>query len=476
MEQNAQRNKLPLLGMIVTTALVLGGLCALLWWSNHRWSVYARRAAAAAEQGDWSLAERWGQKAENAGAADVLNEIAAQKADALFEAGDYAAARTLYGELNDARQVMACTYKQAEASEAAGDLIAARDGFLSAAGYEDALVRADRCRYALAEAALATGDRQTAFDGFLALGDYEDAPQRARALAVAITGQADEEKALLYAQGYTPESLSLQEQLQQKRDELQSRRLAAGHGHAAFLAADGTVKAAGDDSFGQCAVDGWQNVTALAAGYAHTLGLTADGRVLAAGNDEYGQCDVREWTDVAAICCGPWDSYGITRDGTLLHAGFRDLSALSGWTMLGAVSAGDGVLFALRENGSLLSSQPDQAQSWQDVIDLAAAGHAPAGLKRDGSLLTAGRDLSDWTDVVAIDSSASLLVGLRLDGTLLVEPLLMADEELLAALRAEQNVIGISAAGTYVLLLHEDGSLTAPHAPFDISPLTDPQS
>jgi len=44
MEQNAQRNKLPLLGMIVTTALVLGGLCALLWWSNHRWSVYARRA------------------------------------------------------------------------------------------------------------------------------------------------------------------------------------------------------------------------------------------------------------------------------------------------------------------------------------------------------------------------------------------------------------------------------------------------
>ena len=175
---------------------------------------------------------------------------------------------------------------------------------------------------------------------------------------------------------------------------------------------------------------------------------------------------LREWTDVAAICCGPWDSYGITRDGTLLHTGFRDLSALSGWTMLSAVSAGDGVLFALRGNGSLLSSQPDQAQSWQDVIDLAAAGHTPAGLKRDGSLLTAGRDLSDWTDVVAIDSSASLLVGLRLDGTLLVEPLLMADEELLAALRAEQNVIGISAAGTYVLLLHEDGSLTAPHAPF----------
>ena len=78
MEQNPQPNKLPLLGMIVTTALVLGALCALLWWSTHRREVYARRAMAAAAQGDWTLAEAWGQKAENAGADDVLNEIAAQ--------------------------------------------------------------------------------------------------------------------------------------------------------------------------------------------------------------------------------------------------------------------------------------------------------------------------------------------------------------------------------------------------------------
>ena len=39
MEQNPQPNKLPLLRMIVTTALVLGALCALLWRSTHRWEV-----------------------------------------------------------------------------------------------------------------------------------------------------------------------------------------------------------------------------------------------------------------------------------------------------------------------------------------------------------------------------------------------------------------------------------------------------
>ena len=439
MEQNAKQNKLPLLGMIVTTALVLGALCALLWWSTHRWSVYARRAMAAAARQDWAAAESWGQKAESAGAADVLNEIAAQKADALFESGDYDAARALYGTLGDARQVMACAYRQAEALEAAGD-------------------------------------QQAAFDGFLALGDFEDAPDRARALAVALTGEANEEDALLSAQGYTPEVLSLQEQLQQKRDGLLSRRLAAGHAHALLLLEDGTVRAAGDNGSGQCDVSDWKGVVAVAAGYAHSLGLAGDGRVLAAGNDEYGQCDVSDWRDVVSIYCGPFDSYGVTRDGTMLHTGFKDLSALAGWTGVQRVSAGDGVLFALRENGSVLSSLPNQVPSWQDALGLAAAGHAPVGLKKDGTLLSADRDLSAWTDVVAIDSSAALLVGLRLDGTLLVEPLLMADEGLLTALRAEETVVGLSVAGTYALLLHEDGTLTAPGASFDLSPLTAPQS
>lgn len=473
MEQNAKQNRLPILGMFLTTALVLGVLCALLWWSRHRGEVYARRAMAAAAEGEWALAESWGRKAENAEAEGVLNEIAAQRADALFEAGDYEAARALYTELGDARQIMACTYCQAEALEAAGELAAARDGYLSAAGYEDALTRADRCRYALAQAAQAAGDLQAAFDGFLALGDFMDAPQQAQALAMALTGQTDEETALLYAQGYTPEVLSLQEQLQQQRESLQSRRLAAGRGHAVFLTEAGAVKAAGDNGFGQCDVGGWTQVVAVAAGYAHTLGLTADGRVLAAGNNEYGQCDTALWQDVVEILCGPWDSYGLTRDGTLLHTGYRDLSALSGWTGVQHVASGDGVLFGLRENGSLLSSLPDQAQTWPDAVDLAAAGHAPVGLKRDGTLLSAGMDLSQWTEVVAIDSSAALLLGLKLDGTLLAEPLLPTDASLLLALSREQGVVGLSAAGTWVLLLHEDGSLSAPGAPFDLSPLTE---
>ena len=108
------------------------------------------------------------------------------------------------------------------------------------------------------------------------------------------------------------------------------------------------------------------------------------------------------------------------------------------------------------------------------VAEILPTGYAQGLVFADSE--TSGALRAPLTGTYRLTASSAKGFRLWLDGTLLVEPLLMADKELLAALRAEQNVIGISAAGTYVLLLHEDGSLTAPHASFDISPLTAPQS
>ena len=179
-----------------------------------------------------------------------------------------------------------------------------------------------------------------------------------------------------------------------------------------------------------------------------------------------------QWTGVVSVFCGPWDSFGLTADGSLLHCGFMDLSAAAGWTGLSGVAVGDGTLFALRRNGTLLSSRPDQAQIWSDLDGVAAAGYAPVGLKKDGTLLSASRDVSDWTEVLSLQSSVTLLVGLKQDGTLLAAPLLPTDEALLAALERETDVVGFSVAGTYVLLLHGDGTLSAPGATFDLTPFS----
>ena len=475
MKKRRKTEHLPRLGMILTTVLVLGGLYAFHWWTDSRAAIYEQRAREAVERGDWAEAASLGEKAQAAGAEDTVNQLTYQNALALFEVGEYEAARDLFaglGAYEDApTRILACTYKLAEQAEAAGDLDAALQGYLAAVGYEDALSRADGCRYAMAEQTLASGDDRAAFQQFLDLGDYRDARQRARTIAVALTEEPNEELALLLAQGYTADDWEKRAQLSHMHQSLASHRLAAGRSHAAFLTEAGTVLAAGDNSKGQCDVQTWTNVIAVDAGYAHTLALTADGRVLAAGDNSCGQCDAADWTNVVRIYCGAWDSYGLTADGAVLHTGYTAHTTLSGWTGVKALGAGNGALFGLRQNGTLLSDPGVNGKDWQGLIAVAAAGHAPVGLREDGTLLYDGHDLSAWTDVVAIDSSPSLLVGLRVDGTLLVQPLIPSDGSLLSALATETDVVGLSAAGTYVLLLHGDGSLTAPGAPFDLAPL-----
>ena len=63
MKQTEKSNRLPLLGMLLTTILVLGGLYALRWWTINRADIYTQRALAAGAQGNWAEAETLGRQA-----------------------------------------------------------------------------------------------------------------------------------------------------------------------------------------------------------------------------------------------------------------------------------------------------------------------------------------------------------------------------------------------------------------------------
>lgn len=71
--------------------------------------------------------------------------------------------------------------------------------------------------------------------------------------------------------------------------------MAAGSRHTVGVTASGRVLAVGDNSHGQCDVEGWDNIIAVAAGSAHTLGLCADGALVSAGNSADGRRDVTSW-------------------------------------------------------------------------------------------------------------------------------------------------------------------------------------
>lgn len=83
--------------------------------------------------------------------------------------------------------------------------------------------------------------------------------------------------------------------------------------HAVGLRADGTVAAAGNNEYGQCDVDKWNDIVAVSTGELHTVGLKSDGTVVAAGDNSKGQCDVSEWHDIVSIYAGTWHTFGIWR-------------------------------------------------------------------------------------------------------------------------------------------------------------------
>lgn len=81
--------------------------------------------------------------------------------------------------------------------------------------------------------------------------------------------------------------------------------IAAGE-HSLAILADGTVRAWGNNSAGQCDIPpDLSNVVAIVAGYTHSLALRVDGSVVAWGNNDYGECNVPvTGTPVVALAVG----------------------------------------------------------------------------------------------------------------------------------------------------------------------------
>lgn len=96
-------------------------------------------------------------------------------------------------------------------------------------------------------------------------------------------------------------------------------------GHTVVLKSDGTVIAAGDNSYGQCDVEEWSDIVDIAAGDWHTVGLKKDGTVVIAGEagTKYkGKVQFEKWENVLTICAGRGFTIGLTKDGSILTAGY----------------------------------------------------------------------------------------------------------------------------------------------------------
>ena len=450
---------------VVVLGLLIPIVTTVVWLSvANRTARYEALAQQAAQNGDWERAAELAAKSDSEHAEELRAEIAYRRAEQALEEGDYASAEEAFSALGTYRdaqtRVRECRYRMARALEESGDDAAAQDAYFALIPYADASERYSACGYRIAERMLQNGEGHEAFRAFCALIPYADSETRATEIAVALTGETDPEKAVLLAKGVSEEDWNRLEQIAQARSTLTSGRIAAGHAHAAFLFSDGSVRAFGDNAYGQCDVDAFQTVTAIAAGYRHTIGLKADGTVVAAGDNTYGQCGVTAWTDVVSIACGPWDSFAIRADGTLLHCGFSEYD-LSGWTGLQKIAACEMALIGVREDGTLLCSRPEESFAGASFCDACIVNGTAFALDEDGLIHSDGFSFDEWKDTIALSSSAAVLVGIRADRSLCCRALMPCKEAFLSALSAETDVAEVAPAGAYALILHCDGTLSA---------------
>ena len=253
----------------------------------------------------------------------------------------------------------------------------------------------------------------------------------------------------------------------------QGRHIAEGVGFIAAVQADGTVKAVGDNTYGQCDTSDWRNVTAVAVGLYHTLGLKKDGTVYAAGRNDIGQCDVQEWKDIVMVAAAYRESYGLTREGTVLRTDhdssiadiempkWKDIAWIDGfvWYVPTAIDKnGDpfvvGVdflgdvhdvrqvyetferLYLLKTDGTIQYVNSREGEEydygdhpeilemdrdpWSDIIELDLGEADLIALKRDGTVVVrfGVGYIRDWTDIVEIEGGG---FGVKRDGSIVID-------------------------------------------------------
>lgn len=105
-----------------------------------------------------------------------------------------------------------------------------------------------------------------------------------------------------------------------------------GKGHVVGLKDDGTLIAIGDNSKGQCEVNGdeWRDIISIATGDWYTVALRKDRKILITGKNEPGMqyidSDIYNWTNIREIAAGYGQTLGITSSGEFVAIGFNDFN------------------------------------------------------------------------------------------------------------------------------------------------------
>jgi alpha-tubulin suppressor-like RCC1 family protein len=212
--------------------------------------------------------------------------------------------------------------------------------------------------------------------------------------------------------------------------------VAGGWSHSLALKTDGSIAAWGDNHSGQCSVPSPNTgFIAIAAGEYHSLGLKSDGSIVAWGGNSYGQCTVPSPnTGFVAVAAGRSHSLGLKSDGSVVAWGSNSrgqCNVPSPNTGFLAVSGGEGHSLGLKIDG-LIVAWGDNSLGQCSVpspnsghVAVAAGKSHSLGLKNDGSIVAWGDDSVSECNVpspnagfVGVAGGEGYSLGLKGDGSI----------------------------------------------------------
>jgi len=296
---------------------------------------------------------------------------------------------------------------------------------------EDKILEA---RYGIAEDLAAAGALSEAYVAFQELGSYPGAKRQVKEL---------------FAQML----------------EREPRVIDIGSSHVVALMADGTVVAAGDNSYGQCNVQSWTDIVSIAAGEYHTVGLKADGTVVAVGQNNYDQCNTSGWTGIRTLRADSVATFGITEDGTVRVSGALPTmdawNEVATWTDIVDICYGVTNVLGLKSDGTVVftgdSEYEYEVSQWTEVIAISAEYERVAALRADGTVLYNQGTLTNVSNIRKIDTTRGGILGVNADG----EVFCYGDETYGELEGVDWNdVVDLAATVYSSVLVHEDGTVT----------------
>ncbi len=422
------------------------------------------RARTLVRSGSLDAAENLINVLESEGTPEArIDSVRLELAEQHVRAGDYDYALTLAADLPASDRLtevtLASRYGLAQDRFDAHDYEGAAQRFYQLADYRDSAQRYVDCRCAMAVAVYLTGDEEAARSALLAV---EGAPERIAEVVRQVAESDAQAEQLLSQRMFNGEGLV---QLKQELAELSAARasvvagrVAAGYRHTVGLKSDGTVLAAGNNTFGQCEVESWQDIIQVAAGAKHTLGLRTDGTVAATGDNTYGQCDVSGWTGITAIAASAYGSFGLRQDGTVVSSS-RYAELVSGWhgvTMIAAGSYSAGCLYGA--DGMLCTHRGGQLSASAGLVCLTVCGPMSAGINAEGRLISSYSDAPEWTGMRYVAAGENGLVGVTDDGRALSYSF---REKRTTELAVEGTALEAAISGTHIVVMNADGRVFA---------------